>query len=397
MKCAKSFTPTKTTKRDREQRVLLGLVAYYIKTGKPVGSHSLQEEGFDDLSTATIRNYFAQLENEGYLLQLHASGGRIPTEKAYRWYAGQVSSEASICKEDRLLFQALRTQERREVSLLLKEAAEQLSHLTQTAVFFSAPRFEHDLVADIKLVLLDARQLLCVLVTEFGVIRTELLHSEKKLGLPTLHRMESYFRWRLSGTPREGTLSPQEELLAQQFYNEVMVRHLVGYSHCFHEEIFRSGFSELLAYPEFGDAPAVANGLALFENASGMRLLLRQCTKSHHLRWWVGTDLSPVTAADHCAVIAHPYCIGPKAVGSFGLLGPTRLPYPRLFSLLSAFCEALSEVLTHSTHRFQITLRHPHSPSPLLTQDARLLPETTKTVLLEDRRSSPERSHTKVK
>ena len=82
-------------KHDRERRVLLGLVDYYIQTGKPVGSNTLKEAGFGDLSSATIRNYFAHLEEEGYLLQSHSSGGRIPTHLAYRVYAHAYARKTS--------------------------------------------------------------------------------------------------------------------------------------------------------------------------------------------------------------------------------------------------------------------------------------------------------------
>ncbi len=83
----KSISLKRIGKQDRERKVLLGLVDYYIKTGKPVGSNTLKEVGFEELSSATIRNYFANLEEEGYLSQSHSSGGRIPTNLAYRTYA----------------------------------------------------------------------------------------------------------------------------------------------------------------------------------------------------------------------------------------------------------------------------------------------------------------------
>ena len=78
-------------KQDRERKVLLGLVEYYIQTGKPVGSNALKEAGFGDLSSATIRNYFANLEEAGYLTQSHSSGGRIPTFLGYRIICRDIS------------------------------------------------------------------------------------------------------------------------------------------------------------------------------------------------------------------------------------------------------------------------------------------------------------------
>ncbi|HEX4839979.1 MAG TPA: heat-inducible transcriptional repressor HrcA, partial [Rhabdochlamydiaceae bacterium] len=80
----KSLIPRKPPKDKREKWVLLGLVELYLETGKPVGSNTLRENGFDSLSSATIRNYFSKLEEDGFLKQQHSSGGRIPTSSAYR-------------------------------------------------------------------------------------------------------------------------------------------------------------------------------------------------------------------------------------------------------------------------------------------------------------------------
>ena len=101
MKTLKPVTVKRVGKQDRERKVLLGLVEYYIQTGKPVGSNALKESGFGDLSSATIRNYFAHLEETGYLIQSHSSGGRIPTDLAYRIYADEnVLVESAAVKSD---------------------------------------------------------------------------------------------------------------------------------------------------------------------------------------------------------------------------------------------------------------------------------------------------------
>src|SRR5262245_56440636 len=86
VKNLKPLALKRSNKQDRERMVLLGVIDYYLNTCKPVGSNALKEAGFEDLSSATIRNYFAALEEDGYLIQQHISGGRIPTSKAFRIY-----------------------------------------------------------------------------------------------------------------------------------------------------------------------------------------------------------------------------------------------------------------------------------------------------------------------
>jgi heat-inducible transcriptional repressor len=376
----------RTKKGDRERKVLLGLIDYFIKTGKPVGSNTLKEAGFDDLSSATIRNYFANLEQEGYLTQQHASGGRLPTHEAFRIYAQEFAESRKITPQEQELLEILRLTESREVAAYLQQAAEKLSSLTQTAVFLSAPRFDSDFIIDLKLVSIDHSRCLCVIVTDFGIVQSELLNVEKKLSSFSIKRIESYFHWRLTGHQKPDNLTPEEEGLAQKFYNEVMIRYIVGYSNFTNEEIYRTGFSKLLAFPEFQDPIILSKSLSLFENIHSMRLLLKECTKLNNLKFWIGEDLSRYTeGTPECAVIAAPYHINQQSVGAIGILGPIRMPYRELFGLLREFAESISEALTRSVYRFKISYRQPEQEAlDLWKNDIRLI-DQSRLILLEDK------------
>lgn len=388
MKAAKSAPIKRVGKRDREKKVLLGLVDYFIKTGKPVGSNTLKEAGFEDLSSATIRNYFAHLEEEGYLSQPHASGGRIPTSLAYRFYA-HAYADFDLLELESDVFKRIKQFNSREIALLLQEGAESLSQTSRCAVFLSAPRFDHDFVADLKLVSIDASRCLCVLITDFGVIQTEVLQLPSKLSSFGIKRIENYFQARLKNLPSPENLEPEEEALAQRFYNELMIRYVVGYSTFLDEDIYRTGFSCLLAYPDFHDTSVLASSLALFENAHSMRLLLRECQSRDRLTFWVGNDLDTYAASSpNCSIIAIPYYINHKPIGAIGLLGPTRLPYRQLFSLMRAFSDAISETLTRNIYKFKISFRQPQQEGLYLQKEEQHLIGKSRMMLLEDKRPS---------
>lgn len=345
----------KPNKQARERQVLLGLVEVYLKTGKPVGSNTLKEAGFDNLSSATIRNYFAKLEEEGFLTQAHISGGRLPTHQALRLYA----LEFVDADTDLQLFPELKNAETREIAAYLQEAAEALSRLTQTAVFLSAPRFDHDIVVGLKLVPIDHARCLAVIITDFGLIQTETLQTPQKLSSHAVKRIEAYFHYRLTGNDQP-ELSVEEEQLAQEFYNELMVRYIVDYAHFSHEEIHQTGFSRLLAYPEFRDPVTLTGSLALFENSHSMRLLLKECAKLNRLKVWIGEDLKNYSQeSPHCAVLAIPYCINQQPVGAVGLMGPTRIDYRQLFATLRTFSESISSALTRNIYKYKISFRQP--------------------------------------
>lgn len=388
MRAIKSLPIKRFGKQDRERKVLIGLVDYYIKTGKPVGSNALKEAGFEDLSSATIRNYFSNLEQEGYLSQLHASGGRIPTNLAFRMYA-QAFWDAPPESTTTNAFKSIQNFDSKEITKLLQESSELLGSLTNCAVFLSAPRFDNDFIADLKLVVLDATRCLGIIITDFGIIRTEVMSVPIKLSTFAVKRIESYFHWRLTGINTPEKLDPEEEILAQSLYNEIMVRYIVGYSNFTNEEIHRTGFSRLLIYPDFQDASILASSLALFENIHSMRLLLKECTTLNSLKFWIGDDLAPFSHSNQipdCAVLAIPYYINQKVIGAVGLLGPTRVPYRNLFGHIRSFSEHVSDTLTRNIYKFKITYRQPQTDYLYLKEKKHPKLAQKQLKLLEDKR-----------
>lgn len=382
---AKNLSIKKFGKQDRERKVLLGLIDYYLQTGKPVGSHTLQEAGFGDLSTATIRNYFVRLEEEGYLKQLHSSAGRIPTNLAYRLYANEHIDNQGVTPEIEKEFKGIRQAEMREIALFLQQSVEKLTQFSRAAIFLSAPRFDHDFVLDIKLVSIDQDRCLCVLITDFGLVQTELLHVDTKLSSFSISRIEHYFRWKLTGQNKPENLKPEEEALAQNLYNEVMVRYIVRYSTFADEDIYRTGFSQLLSHSEFSEG--IGSSLALFENAHSLRMLIRECCKMNKTRFWIGEDLDPFAVdTPSCAIISVPYYINQKVVGAVGLLGPTRMPYKNYFGMLRHFSECISEGLTNSLYKFKLTFRQPNQPAFYFPQqEQQLIGNLKQPILLEDK------------
>lgn len=359
----------KSKKEFREERVLFGLIELFLKSGKPIGSQTLQESGFDDLSSATIRNYFAELENKGYLKQSHVSGGRIPTNKALRFYAQANLTEFTIDSEIEEELRVLKQGETKHLSAYLQNAAELLSELTGYATFLNSVRFDHDFILEMKVVGIDANRILFILITDFGQILTETLTYDKRLSTFTLKRMENYFQWKLKGgnAKEKPPLLAEEEHIAKEFYTEIMIRYLVRYSNYSDDDIYRTGFSKLIKYPEFQDPIALSSALSLFENVTQMRLLLSDSVKNGKLAFWIGSDLAHYSmASEGCSVLAIPYRIHQQEAGAIGLLGPSRMPYKNLFAILTTFADFLSETVTKSLYKFKLSYRQPRSPTSYL-------------------------------
>lgn len=381
----KSLAPKKPAKDQRERLILLGLVDHYLRSGKPIGSNTLRESGFESLSSATIRNYFAKLEADGFIKQQHSSGGRIPTAAAYRLYAEEHHEAPRIDAGEKQRITQLLKKETREVASYLLQATEKISEITRCAAFLSSPRFDQDFILEIKLVYIDQNRFLAVLMTDFGIIRSEVLYTDKKLSQNTLKRLEPWFNWRLNGIDKS-PLDPEEEALATKLYKELMLRHIVSYTNFSTEDLFQAGFSKLLAYPDFNDAAALASGLSLFENRAMLKKLLADTSERGGLCCFIADDLLPYAPeAAACSVIAIPYRINQTLCGAFGILGPSRIPYRELFGQLRHISENISDSLTKSVYKFKISFRSP-KPSNLEFQKNHpgFLAES-QTMLLEDK------------
>lgn len=363
-KLLKPISLKKPTKKQREQHVLLGLVDLYLRFGKPVGSNTLKENGFSHLSSATIRNYFVQLEKEEFLHQQHVSGGRVPTDKAFRSYAAYYVDQGTVEEAEDFALKKILCRQTDKIHTYLHEAIEVLSSLLNCTVLISSPRFDQDFIQDIQLFPLDENRILCALMTHFGLIKTETLYVNSQI--KNFSALRKYFLWRMSKINEKPYFSYESDAKwAQRLYNEVVARHIAGYAHFFKEDILQTGLSNLLSYPEFSEATNLYNGLAILEDELLKRKLLNECIKENRLKYWIGEQLHEQSTAQnsYCSMIAIPYYINKTAVGSIALLGPVRIAYRKFFGILRLFSHYLSETLTKNMYKFKIHYRQPSESS----------------------------------
>ena len=259
--------------------------------------------------------------------------------------------------------------------------------MTQCAVFLSAPRFDHDYVIDLKLVPLDAFAAYVYSSPILGWCKRKYSIYPKEYPPFRSNGLKVIFIGGLLalGVPIIWNLKKKRS--ARRIYNELMLRFIVGYSNFEDEDIYRTGFSQLLAYADFQDAKLLASSLSLFENMQGMRRLLKECKALDRVKYWIGDDLAAFISNPNCSVLAVPYSINFKAVGAAGILGPTRMPYRELFHTLRLFSECVSETLTRNIYKFKISFRQPETGKLFLEKgDARLIGQS-RLILLEDKRT----------
>lgn len=349
-------------RREKERAILFKLVEYYIKTGRPVGSHTLQEETSLEMSSATIRNYFVSLEEEGYLKQQHTSGGRIPLAKAYHAYArfclDEIQEKEPVVHSN-WFHGEIDSIEPTELVSSIQKIATKVAEKSGLACVMSAPRFDQDSVVNVKYIHIDASRILAVVITEFGLIHTSVL-SIDGMNASIVKKAERFSHMhRFKETIEEDLFEESELPILRKIYQETMASYFIMYSSMSHEDLFKAGFSCLFSYPEFQEGALLRPALSLFENSAMLRGLLRESVRNEGLRFWIGSDLEPYCASApvELSLISVPYYIGGKAAGALALMGPMRILYKEVFTRLQEAAMSLSSLLSKALIKHRITFR----------------------------------------
>ncbi|MEC8306574.1 MAG: heat-inducible transcriptional repressor HrcA [Chlamydiota bacterium] len=334
----------------REERLLFAIVERYINTSTPVGSHTLCEEGIINMSSATIRGHLNNLEKEGWLTQPHPSGGRIPSLPAIRKCAHHWIKEATADTSLSDAIQPHLVDNRKEIASYLTQANASLARISQGSAFLISPRFDHDRIVTIRIVPIDCERALCVLITDFGLIHTDILPLPKKMGKLSLKRLETDFNDQLRGSKRE------IDAISRSLYNEVVIRHMVRYANFEEQDIDTTGCSHLLNHACFQDPSLLLQTFSLLENHRQLRVILKECIKQKKMTCWIGEK---EYGGSHTTIITTPYSIHNHIAGAVGLIVPLCSDYRSLFALMRSFAKGISDQLTRTLQTYQISYRQP--------------------------------------
>ena len=336
----------------RRAEVLRAIVRRHIATGEPVGSRTVAEGTRLDLSPASIRALMAELEESGLLLQPHPSAGRVPTVVAYRIYVEQllVRRPRVAAAQAESIDRAL-TASGGEIPDLLGEASRQLSHLSQHVGLVLAPDLQRIIVEQIEFIRLSDRRVLTILVDRSGVVRQRSLQLD---AVPTQDELERIGRY-LSDDFRGQTLphiraEVQRRLSAERAaYDRLRLQSLELASRAMapggdEADLFVDGISNLLESPDLADRDMIRSLFKTLEEKETMVGLLSRLLDGDGVQVVIG-DENPLSDLACCSLIASNYGVGDRVMGTVGIVGPTRMRYPRAIALVDYLASAISRLL----------------------------------------------------
>jgi heat-inducible transcriptional repressor len=334
----------------RARQVLYHCVTEYVANGEPVGSRTLSKKSGLDLSPASIRNVLADLEEMGYLRQPHTSAGRIPTDRAFRLFIDALMQVHQLTNDEQA---AIRD---RLASLepgmnVMRETGKLLSELTGTAAVVLAPRAETLVLKQLRFIRTAGDEVLAVLVMKNGTVQNRFIAAAAtEQELQRIHNLlDDVVEGRSLGDLRELF---ERRLQTERVQHDEVRRRAFELGGAAVEEaagavqadLVIEGQDRLLDKPEFNDAEHVRQLVTALDAREKLVALLDLAMQAKGGHVVVGEEVGEL-GGGQLAIVGAPYTTHGQAAGSVGVIGPTRMDYPRVVPLVAATASAMSEYL----------------------------------------------------
>jgi heat-inducible transcriptional repressor len=331
--------------------VLEAVIQTYVATAQPAGSRQLARRFNFGVSPATIRNTMSDLEEKGYLFHPHTSAGRVPTDVAYRVYVDSIlpAHKFSTAERDTLALQI--SSGGSAVENILRRAAQSLGIITQELGVALGPRFDASILNRIELVRLASDRLLVVLSVQGGGVRTIYVDARGQIADEAIAEVSRVLNERLSGlTLREVRNSLSQRLRDTAVGATELINVFVEEGEHIFDEAFDSandvmlGAASVLAeQPEFASADSMRRLVALTETRHYLAEVLRKRSESSGVSITIGNEHDD-PALENFTLVTAQYHVG-ALNGVIGVIGPTRMPYDKVISLVTHTSQLVTDLL----------------------------------------------------
>ena len=330
---------------DRKKKVLQAIVEEYINTAEPVSSNALISKYGLECSSATIRNEMADLEKKGLLDKMHTSSGRVPSAKGYRYYVDELLKDDNISLEEvKYISDKLETKVN-EIEDLTKITANTISEITHYTTVTIGPKTDEQIIKEIKFVLLGSRMILAVIMTDTGMVKETIIKFDEDVNEKQVETINYMFNNKLKGKPIETINQPLEEYL----YNEM--KGMVGVIKpiitqikkvLFEEnEIHLQGARKELDLPEFNSLQVAKNFMNILDEKELIADMLNSGF-AEDINVYIGGEDEKEQLKDF-SVVTFKHKIGNKDMGTIGIIGPKRMDYSKVISVMKYISKKLNE------------------------------------------------------
>ena len=340
---------------DRQLLILQVIVDDFIRSAQPVGSRSLSKKEEISLSSATIRNEMSDLEELGYIEKTHTSSGRVPSEQGYRYYVDHLLSPQALNKQDISIIQSIFAEKIFEFEKIIQKSARILSELTNYTAIVLGPAASFNKLKRIQIIPLNKETAVAIFVTDSGHVENRTFNLPPTVDASDLEKTVNILNERLTGVAIEDLndkiYKEVATLLRQHIRNYDLMLHTIADSLKMpvNEKLFFGGKTNMLSQPEFHDISKIRSLLQMIDHEEWIYPLIKHDSAGINIK--IGRE-NKITAMENCSLITATYSVGAEKLGTIAILGPTRMEYSRVISLLKFLSKDLTSVLTNQYQKY---------------------------------------------
>jgi heat-inducible transcriptional repressor len=330
---------------ERKRRVLRAVVKEYIRTAEPVASETLVRRFALGVSSATVRNDLADLEELGLLGHPHTSAGRVPTDRGYRYFIESLMGEPELRREEQMMVRHQFHQVHRETEEWLRLAASVLARLSRSASIVTVPHAERSRLKHLEVVPIQDRRALLVVVLDGGIVRQQLLEFPAGVELSDAHDLSARLSDQLAGQGADRLRAGMTaETSAGRLVVEAAARILAEQDVSRARQVYYDGFMNLLRQPEFESSEPLRDVLGLLEDRTRLDRILPASIESGVVHVSIGAE-NALEPLQQFSVVVGGYGTVHGLAGYMGILGPTRIDYSRCIGAVRYVGTLMSELM----------------------------------------------------
>lgn len=335
---------------EREKQILQSLINHYIATAEPVGSRAIAQRYRLGVSPATIRNTMQDLEELGLISQPHTSAGRIPTDKGYRFYVDSMMGKEALTPSEEDQIRREICADYAAVQDILDQTARVLATVSKQLGVTIAPRFDKGVLTGINLIPVADRKILVVLTVKHGLVRSILLEAESSIDFDQLERTQSVLNEKLAGLTLGEIAESIGERLKETFDADPRLIKLFLDSAdnllklTDPDQMHLGGTKNIVDQPEFKDREKLRGLIEVLEERKLLAELVSTKGIKEGITITIGKEIER-GEMQSCSLVTSPYKAG-KVSGTIGIIGPTRMRYSKLASMVEYAAKLLGDVLS---------------------------------------------------
>ncbi len=326
---------------DRKLKILQAIIDDYVSTAEPVGSRTIAKKHELGLSSATIRNEMADLEDMGLLEQPHTSAGRVPSDKGYRLYVDQLMKINDLSESDIENIRNAMDIRINELSQLIRNASVVMSQFTKYTSMAVTPHIKRSVLKAVQVVPIEPGKALIIVVTDSNIVRNNLIRIPEKITPDFIIQVSNMLNEKLKGYTLEmlknNFLNGEAEQLTSLPY-DLMRPILDGIEDLIklidQPEIYLEGTTNILNFPEFKEVQKAKEFLSLLDEKKLMSQLLNTNGSNNEIVIQIGNE-NVIQGIKDCSIVTASYSIDDYVIGSIGIIGPTRMEYSKVVSSLN--------------------------------------------------------------